>query len=168
MTGDTDNERLRELVEAASTHQPASTGEAVLVPLIAMRIGTRWFGVDAVRVREVVTLESITAVPGVARWVLGVALVRGRLVPVLDLPAMLSTPRGGDAAITRPRLVVLTDDEREAAVIADETRGVLEVPPATPNASTFVLGELRWNDRLVAVLDPAGIVRVVTAEEPSQ
>jgi chemotaxis signal transduction protein len=166
MTGDADNEQLRELVAAASTHQPAPVAAGTIVPMIAMRIGARWFGVDAERVREVVTLEAITAVPGAVQWVLGVALVRGRLVPVLDLPTMLGTARGGDVAITRPRLAVFTHGDSEAAVIADETRGVLELPPASPNASRFVRGELRWNGSLMAVLDAAAIVDVVSGGDP--
>jgi chemotaxis signal transduction protein len=79
---------------------------------------------------------------------------------------MLGTPRGGDVAITRPRLAVFTHGDSEAAVIADETRGVLELPPATPNASRFVRGELRWNGSLMAVLDAAAIVDVVSGGDP--
>jgi chemotaxis signal transduction protein len=164
MTGDASNEQLRDLVAAASAPK-APTVEAITVPMIVLRIGARWFAVAAERVREVVTLESITSVPGVAQGILGVALVRGRLVPVVDLPRMLETARGGDAAITRPRLVVLAQGEDEAGVVADETRGVLELPPAIQAASGFVRGELRWNGNLVAVLDGEAIVRVVTAAE---
>ena len=160
---ETSNEHLRELVAAANApDQPVAVEETV--PMVAFRIGARWFAVAAVRVREVVTLESITSVPGAAKSVLGVALVRGRLVPVIDLPGMLGAPSAGDAAITRPRLVVLSSREDEAAVIADETRGVLELPPIREEAAGLVRGELRWQGNIVAVLDADATVKALTAE----
>ena len=168
MTGDASNEQLRELVAAANTPKPAPADEAGTVPMIVIRIGVRWFAVAAERVREVVTLESITHVPGASQQVLGVALVRGRLVPVLDLPGLLGIPRAGGAAITRPRLVVLALGEEEAAVVADETRGVLELPPASQDAEGFVRGQLRWDGNIAAVLDAEAIVRVVPAAEVSR
>jgi len=161
VTGEASNELLRELVAGAAAPK-APIAEAVTVPMIALRIGVRWFAVAAERVREVVTLESITSVPGVVDGVLGVALVRGRLVPVIDLPRMLDMARAGDAAITRPRLVVLTQGEDEAGVVADETRGVLELPPPTQAGAGLIRGELRWNGHIVGLFDADAIVAVVT------
>ena len=163
-SSDESNERLRDLVAVAAAPKPPAV-EALTVPMIVLRIGARWFAVAAERVREVVTLQSITSVPGMVQGVLGVALVRGRLVPVVDLPRMLNTTRAGDAAITRPRLVVLAFAEYEAAIVSDETRGVLELPPAPHDGTGFVRGELRWNGNIVAVLDAESIVGVVTAPE---
>jgi chemotaxis signal transduction protein len=170
MSGDASNDALRELVTGANTAGPAPAPieERPTASMIALRIGARWFAVPADRVREVVTFEAITNVPGVAQWVLGVALVRGRVVPVVDLPGMLSTPRAGDAAITRPRLVVLARGDDEVAVVTDETRGVLQLPVVTTIGAGVIRGELRWNEHIVAVLDPDAIVGVVaTAESPA-
>src|SRR5262245_1029184 len=118
---DASNEELRELVERAGAARSAADpgAEVVTSPMIVLRLGARWLAVPAASVREVVTLESITKVPGVADRVLGVALVRGRLVPVIDLPDVLGTPRGGETAITRPRLVVLARGDDEVGVVAD-------------------------------------------------
>jgi chemotaxis signal transduction protein len=159
---DTSNDQLRELVERAAAPKPIAEPEAVRLPMIALRIGPRWLAVAAGAVREVVTLDTITRVPGVQDRVLGLALIRGRLVPVVDLPGLLDISRGGDAAITRPRLVVLASDDNEAGVVADETRGVLELPPATTGSTSgLVFGELRWNGNIVAVLDATAIVDIV-------
>jgi chemotaxis signal transduction protein len=162
MSSDASNELLRELVAGAAAPK-APVAEAVTAPMIALRIGARWLAVAAERVREVVTLESITSVPGVVEGVVGVALVRGRLVPVIDVPRMLDIVRAGDAAITRPRLVVLTHGDDEAGVVADETRGVLELPPPAQLGSGLIRGELRWNGNIVGLLDADAIVAVVTA-----
>ena len=165
MTGDSSNDQLRELVERAAAPKPVAEPEAAKLPMIAVRIGPRWLAIAAGTVREVMTLETITRVPGVPDLVVGLALIRGRLVPVVDLPRMLhsgSAPPSGDAAITRPRLVVLARGDHEVGIIADETRGVLELPPATSGTTSgLVRGELRWNGNIVAVLDTDAIVDVV-------
>jgi chemotaxis signal transduction protein len=164
VTGESGNEQLRELVERAAAPKPAAEPEAAKLPMIAVRIGVRWLALPAGAVREVVTLDTITRVPGVPDLVVGLALIRGRLVPVVDLPRMLHTARSGDAAITRPRLVVLARGEHEVGIVAVETRGVLELPPATAGTTSgLVRGELRWNANIVAVLDTDAIVDVVAA-----
>jgi chemotaxis signal transduction protein len=161
MTG-TSNEELRRLVESAAGPKPPTEAEVATFPMILFRIGPRWLAVPAGSVREVVTLEAITRVPGVHERVTGLALLRGRLVPVVDLPALLGIASGGDAAITRPRLVVLQRDDHEGGVVADEARGVLELPAATTGSATgLVSGELRWNGQIVGVIDADAILAVV-------
>jgi chemotaxis signal transduction protein len=169
MTEQTSNEQLRELVAKAGVQTEVTNAAVATTPMIAFRVGPRWFAVAAVEVREVVTLEAITPVPGVAKQILGVALVRGRLVPILDLATLLDCPRTGEPAITRPRLIVLSRGDDEAALIADETVGVLELPPPVATAEAdLVRGELRWRTHIVAVLDVESLVRTVTAAEPRQ
>ncbi len=41
-------------------------------------------------VSEILTSPKLTAVPGVKHWVQGIANVRGRLVPIMDLAAFLA------------------------------------------------------------------------------
>lgn len=163
-TTDSANDELRALVERASALEPAPVAVVPTVRMIALRSGARWLAVPAEGVREVVTLESITKVPGVGDRILGVALIRGRLVPVVDLPGVLGIARsGGNAAATRPRLVVLARDDDEVGIIADETRGVLELPVVTTTVAGLIRGELRWQGHMVAVLESDAIVAMVAA-----
>lgn len=48
--------------------------------------------VDMNDVREILQPPKMTKVPGVRNWVLGVANVRGRLVPILDLAGLVGMP----------------------------------------------------------------------------
>jgi twitching motility protein PilI len=41
-------------------------------------------------VREILTLPSLTRVPGARPWVLGIANIRGNLMPILDLHGFLT------------------------------------------------------------------------------
>lgn len=160
MTAESTNDELRALVSQAGAPVPAELDvQAPTRPMVAFRAGPRWLAVPAASVREVVTLEAVTPVPGTNHLVLGVALVRGRLVPTIDVFRLLDIAKAGAVAATRPRLLVLSRGEDEVGVIADETRGVLELAhvPSRGN-SDLVQGELRWEGNLVVVLDPDAIV----------
>lgn len=165
MTDTTSNEQLRDLVASASSTVDAIATAVATAPMIAFRIGPRWFAISAIHVREVVTLEAITPVPGVSQRILGVALVRGRLVPILDLAGLLDCRRTGEPAITRPRLLVLSHGDDEGALIADETVGVLELPPPVSTGDAgLVRGDLRWRTHILAVLDVEPLLRGMAAQ----
>lgn len=166
MSTDASNEQLRELVDRAARPTSADTERTASTPMVAFRAAGRWFAVSAHAVREVVTLGSITAVPGAIPQVLGVALVRGRLVPAIDLFSVLGLERGDEHSSARQRLIVLARGDDEVCVIADETRGVLDLPVvASGGAQGPVRGELRWNGALVAVLEPEVLVANLASPE---
>ena len=52
---------------------------------IGFRVGTRYLVSSINEVNEILTLPALTIVPGTRPWLLGVANVRGNLVPVIDL-----------------------------------------------------------------------------------
>ncbi|WP_031405039.1 chemotaxis protein [Thiomonas sp. FB-Cd] len=47
------------------------------------------FGINVFKVREALVMPSITAMPGAPDHVLGVANIRGQILPVIDLPALV-------------------------------------------------------------------------------
>ena len=61
---------------------------------IGFRIGQEQFVANRDEVREVLMLpESMTRVPGARRWMLGIANLRGHLLPLIDVKMMLGTGR---------------------------------------------------------------------------
>lgn len=154
---------LAELVAAASDDDERETddlAEVVLTaPMILFRAGDRWYGVLAENVREVVAKDHVARVPAMPSHVLGVALVHSRLVPVVDLAVMLG--RTGPSPTSHRRLVVIEGNGGEVSVLADEARGVIEVPLAgetTDDRFGFVAGEITWGEELVCVLDAPSLV----------
>lgn len=72
------------------------------------------FGINVFKVREALVMPTITAMPGAPKHVLGVANIRGQIVPVIDLPAVVGCkPR------TRGILIV-TEYERSVQGFAVE------------------------------------------------
>lgn len=187
------NEELAALVASrtvgtdgdADGHAEASarqTGSAL--PFLLLRLGSRWFGLRAESVREVVGHEAVNRVPGQPAHVRGVAMIHGRLVPVVALDVLLRAhvasfsevneaegdSDGGDTP--RSRLVVLTGEQREIAILADDARGVMHLPaaldaPVDAGRLRFVLGELPWNEHLVCVLDGDALLAAALASGPA-
>ncbi len=73
-------------------------------------------------VREVLMIpDAITRVPGAKRWLIGIANLRGQLLPLVDLSLMLGggrTDRGRNA-----RVISVCHGEVSAGVIVDELMG---------------------------------------------
>lgn len=147
--------------------EPAPT-----VPFLLMRLGERWFGLRAESVREVVGRERITRVPGQPAHIQGVALIHGRLVPVMAVDVLLgiavgSGAGGGAADDAGRRLVVVTQEDAEVAIIADDARGVVYLPfvaekHAGAERALFVAGEVSWQEHLVCVLDGPALMTAAT------
>lgn len=78
-------------------------------------------------VREVLTPPDYTRVPGAKPWLLGIANVRGDLLPLIDLNRLL----GGEAtAIHRStRVLVYNANEAPAGFLVDEVAGFRRFNP---------------------------------------
>jgi len=140
--------------------------------LMLVRVGGRWLAIDACRVTEVAAKGAITRVPTAPRHVLGVAGLRGGLVPVVSLERMLGV--GGAAtpglAATLPRLVVVAA-EYELGLVVDEISGIIEDVPLThaadagaPGRPAFLREEFEWEGQRVRVLDVARLAAVAAGQ----
>ncbi len=52
---------------------------------LIFHLGSEEFGTEALKVREIVVLQDVTAIPQVPPYVKGVINLRGKVVPVIDL-----------------------------------------------------------------------------------
>src|ERR1700733_11331421 len=60
---------------------------------LTFRLGTEIFATDVAKVREVLDLTSITAVPRTPEFMSGVINLRGAVVPVVDLRPCFRMPK---------------------------------------------------------------------------
>lgn len=89
---------------------------------IGFRIGDQRFVASMEEVREVLDPPTCTRVPGTASWLLGVANIRGTLVPVMDLHAFVV---GGEVSQGRHSRVLMYNREGVAAAFrVDDVLGM--------------------------------------------
>jgi twitching motility protein PilI len=89
---------------------------------IGFRIGQEQFVADRDQVREVLMLpESMTRVPGSKRWLLGIANLRGHLLPLIDLKMFLGSGRTSLRRVSR--VISINHREVPAGIVVDEVQG---------------------------------------------
>lgn len=84
---------------------------------------------DIGEVVEILQPPKLTKVPGVRSWVLGVANVRGRLVPVMDLAGLLDLP--SKANWRSRRVLVLEQGDFLVGLLVDAVLGMQQFPSNT-------------------------------------
>lgn len=93
---------------------------------LTFKLGKEEFGIHVLRVREIMGVQDITAVPGTPAHLKGVINLRGKIIPVVDLRLKFAFP---EAAYTQTTciIVVQVTQEGEAAMIGVIVDGVSEV-----------------------------------------
>lgn len=89
---------------------------------IGFRIGQEFFVAQREQVREVLMLpDAMTRVPGANRWMLGIANLRGHLLPLIDLKMFLGSGRTSLRRVTR--VISVNHRDIPAGLVVDEVQG---------------------------------------------
>lgn len=140
---------------------------------LTFRLGQEVFATDVAKVREVLDLTPITAIPRTPDFMAGVINLRGAVVPVVDLRLCFEMSKT-ERTLTTCIVVVEVMLEEERTVIgalADSVEEVVDLEPdqieAAPRIGTqvrtdFILGMGKRNEQFIMILD---IDRVFSADE---
>ncbi len=119
-----------------------------------------FFGVDVLRVQEVLRFQPMTHVPRAPELIEGLINLRGQIVTAIDLRRRLGLPpRAGNQVPTN--MVVRTDDGA-VSLLVDEIGDVLDMDASTyeqppenldPAAREIIRGVYKLKDRLLLVLN---------------
>ncbi len=140
-----------------------------LSQLISFMVGEEEFGLDILRVREVIRVREITRLPGTPTFVEGIINLRGDVIPIIDLRDKFGLPAVERTAQTR--VIVVDADGRLVGMIVDAASQVVRIPadqidPPPPIvgglSAEYVRGVGKMEDRLLILLD---IDRILTADE---
>lgn len=119
-----------------------------------------YFGIDVLKVQEILRYQEMTRVPLASPVVRGLINLRGQIITAIDLRRRLELKErpAGQLPIN---IVVQTDDEA-VSLLVDDIGDVLEVaedcferPPETlrGTARALIQGAYKLKDRLLLVLD---------------
>ncbi|UCC47900.1 MAG: chemotaxis protein CheW [Gemmatimonadota bacterium] len=128
--------------------------------VVAFRVGGEEFGIDIMKVHEVLHVPELRGVPKAPDFVEGVMRLRELLVPVIEMRKRFSLPereREFDA-----RLLVVSLGAGRAGLMVDEVPGVTPIPDDALSpppeffkglAGRFLQGIAQLGDRLIILLD---------------
>lgn len=141
--------------------------------LVVFSLGKEEFGVDISRVREIVRLHNITAIPQSAEFVEGLVNLHGQIVPIVDLcKRFLMSEKTDRENAAEQRIIVLHIQERSIGILVDGVSEILRIadesieppPPIVANSAgaEFIRGIAKVADRLIVMLD---LERMFSSEE---
>jgi purine-binding chemotaxis protein CheW len=123
-------------------------------------IAGHYFGLDVLKVQEIIRCQEMTRVPLAHPVVRGLINLRGQIVTAIDLRRRLEFPdRQADQL---PVNVVVQTDDGAVSLLVDEIGDVLEVPeklferpPETlqGTARELIRGAYKLKDHLLLILD---------------
>jgi purine-binding chemotaxis protein CheW len=127
-------------------------------------IGKEEFGVAVLKVREIMGIQEITAVPQTPAYLKGVINLRGKVIPVIDLRLKFGLP---SVEYTQRTCIIVVQVKNESAVlpmgiVVDEVSEVVTLTPAdiedTPDfgsniATNYILGMAKIKGKVKILLD---------------
>ena len=130
---------------------------------VRVRVANESYALPVEHVLEVAELGEVTPLPGAGAAVVGVRNLRGQVVTVVDLAAVLGLPSG---TTTTARIVIAEQCGRTAGLAVDAVEGVEQLPKTTEEVDSRHLVRMIVDDgSLVGVLDVESILDA--AEAPS-
>lgn len=117
---------------------------------IGFRVGEQWFVAPMGEVAEVLHEPRCTLMPGVKTWIRGVANLRGRLLPLMDLGGFLghALPKTGK----QRRVLVVEYQDIFIGLLVDEVVGMQHFAqdalfPSVPACASFIRGQFDADQR---------------------
>ena len=117
-------------------------------------------------VSEILTPPRVTALPRVKDWMLGIANVRGRLIPIIDLHRFMgiatTVPR------TQWRVLVVEQGETVAGLLVEQSLGMQHFlddsfeegqPEGLDAIHTYIQGAYRHGGRVFYVVSLTSLIR---------
>lgn len=143
-------------VEAAS----GSKAETRAGKYLTFFLGNEEYGLEILKVREIMGMMEITAIPKSPPYIKGVVNIRGKVIPVVDLRLKFSLEPA--EATDQTCIIVVDIGDLEMGLIVDRVSEVLDIaeedientPSFGVNVNTdFILGMGKRGENVTTLLD---------------
>jgi purine-binding chemotaxis protein CheW len=131
-----------------------------LLQLVTFTISNEEFGLDILRVQEIIRTMEITRVPRAPEFVEGVINLRGKVIPIIDLRRRFGMESKKHDSQTR--IIVVEIHAMIVGFVVDSVSEVLRIqsstvepPPAVVSGieSEYISGVGKLEDRLLILID---------------
>lgn len=141
--------------------------ENELLQLVTFGIGEEEFGIDILKVQEIIRTMAITKVPNSPPYVEGVINLRGKVIPVIDLRSRFDMENRDHDIHTR--IIVIELHGMIIGFVVDGVSEVLRIPSSTVEPpppvvagidSEYIRGVGKLDNRLLILLDLEKLISV--------
>ncbi len=161
------------IATVAEDKSPAARSDERAGKYLVFHLGHEEFGIRVLKVREIMGVQDITAVPQTPAHVKGVINLRGKVIPVVDLRLKFGLP---EQEYTQRTCIIVVQVQGEATsmlmgIVVDGVAEVLNLAAAdiedTPDfgkgvATPYLLGMAKIKGKVKILLD---IDQVMTSQE---
>jgi len=137
--------------------------------MVSFRLGPEEFGVDILKVREIVRLQPVVKLPETPDFIEGIINLRGNVIPIIDLKKKLALGEVTRDNLTR--IMVLSVEDNIMGVLVDRVEQVLRVaeneiqpPPdiGSGQIKNYIDGVGKLDDTLLLMLN---VDKILTENE---
>jgi purine-binding chemotaxis protein CheW len=144
--------------ENTAQHNGGS-GSGDLLQLVSFHVGDEEFGLDILRVQEIIRIQPLTRVPNLPDYIDGVINLRGKVIPVIGLRTRLGLDK--QSADKRTRIVVVDVHGQVLGFVVDSVSEVLRIHTDTVEPTPrlgkidreYISGVGKLDSRLLLLLD---------------
>lgn len=162
-----------QLMTAPAPANAAAKGDPRAGKYLTFGLGNEEFAIQVMRVREIMGIQEVTAVPQTPDYVKGVLNLRGKVIPVIDLRLKFGMP---ELEYTQRTCIIVAQIESpggkvQIGIIVDGVSDVLTLQGSdiedTPDfgngvVTPYILGLAKIKNKVKILLD---INMVLTAQE---
>ena len=141
------------------------TGE--LRQFISFSVGEEEYGLELLRVKEVIRIREITWLPKAPTFVKGIINLRGDVIPIIDLRDKFGLE--SKEATSTTRVIVVEVEGRLMGMVVDSASQVVRIPadqidPPPPVlggfSQEFITGVGKMEDKLIILLNADAVLTV--------
>jgi purine-binding chemotaxis protein CheW len=101
------------------------------IQVVEFLLGHEHFAIDLFDVKEVVEYTTITKLPNVPSYYLGIIDLRGEITTIIDLKERLNIPKESKISLESTRIIVLDDDiaSSKTGILVDDVSSVSMFEP---------------------------------------
>jgi len=146
--------------------------DSELSQLISFEVGQEEYGLEILRVKEVIRLREITRLPRAPSFVKGIINLRGDVIPIVDLRDRFALEHQEYTPMTR--VIVVDVEGRLVGMVVDAASQVVRIPadqiqPPPPIvgglSAQYIKGVGKLDSRLIILLD---IDRILSHQEKAE
>jgi len=135
--------------------------------IVSFRLANEEYGVDIMRVQEIILLGQITKMPEVPDFICGLINLRGHVIPIVDLRKRFNL--ANDEENEHTRIIVVNVEGKTIGVVVDAVNEVLRInvdqvePPPSSIAGidhTYIRGLVKFEEKLLILLNIENILSV--------
>lgn len=135
-----------------------------LIQLVSFNLNGEEYGIEVLKVREIIRLPSLTKTPNTAHFIEGIINLRGKVIPIISLRKRFNLPELEQDSQTR--IIIMDVGSNLVGFIVDSVAEVIRLrsseiqpPPAIILSSSgtvgqeYITGVYNHGERLLIIMD---------------